>query len=161
MPFLHDVAKFLVVAQVDLVDEQQHGNLHLAHFRQEIRILLRIFDHVRDIEQHVGIGQGTLREGQHQLLHLVVGLQHARRVAEDDLHIVRVDDAHDAVSGGLRLERGDADTLAHKLVHQRGLADVRVSYDIYESCFMHISSVVLLPEIYLVKEIRKSGSSRR
>ena len=43
---------------------------------------------------------------------------------------------HDAVPGGLSLERGDGDAFPHELIHQRALADVWVAYDIDESCLM-------------------------
>ena len=137
MPALHDVAEGLLVALVYLVDEQQHGYGHLGHLGEEVGVLLGVFHHVGDIEQHVGIGKGRLREGQHHLLHLVVGLEHSGSVREDYLAVVVVDDAHDAVTGGLGLEGSDADALAYELVHQRRFTHVGVAYDIYKSCFVH------------------------
>ena len=44
-----------------------------------------------------------------------------------------------AVARGLRLERGNADALADKLVHQRRLAHIRIAHYVYKSCFVHIS----------------------
>jgi hypothetical protein len=40
------------------------------------------------------------------------------------------------MTSGLGLEGGYRDTLAHQLVHQRGLAHIGIAHDIYESCFM-------------------------
>ena len=140
VPLLHKVAQLrsdvLALQHVNLVDEQQHGNLHLPHFLQEVGVLLRLFYHVGDIQQNIRIGQSRLRELQHILLHLIVRLQHSRRVRKHNLTIVGVDDAHDAMTRGLRLESGNADLLADKLVHQRRLTHIGVSYNIYETGLM-------------------------
>jgi len=138
VPSLHDIAQTLLVGLVDLIDEQQHGNGHGLHAVEEIHVFLRILHHVGHIEKDVCVGQCRLREGQHHLLHLVVGLEYTRGIREDNLHVGRVDNAHDAVPGGLCLESGDADLLAHQLIHQRRLAHIGISYDIYESCLVHI-----------------------
>jgi hypothetical protein len=41
------------------------------------------------------------------------------------------------VARGLSLEGGDAYALAHQQIHQRALANVRITYDIYKTGFMH------------------------
>ena len=119
VPLLDKVAKRLLVAHINLVDEQQNRNLHLRHLLQEIHVLLGVLHHIGHIEQHVGISQRTLRERQHHLLHLVVGLQHTRRIAEDNLHVISVHNAHDAMTRCLSLEGGYRDAFTHELVHQR------------------------------------------
>lgn len=130
--------RVFLVCLVYLVHQQQHGNGHLPHLVQKVLVLLGVFHHVSDIEQDIGIGQGALREGEHHLLHLVVGLQHARRIRKHNLHVVGVDYAHDAVARGLRLEGGNADALAHQLVHERALAHIGITHNVYESCFVHL-----------------------
>lgn len=138
MPLLHQVAERLLVALVNLVDKQQHGYCHLPHLLEEVHVLLGILHHVGNVEQHVGVLERRLGEGQHGLLQLVVGFEHARRVREDNLHVVSVDNAHNPVARGLRLKRGYAYTLAHELVHQRRLAHIGVAHYVYESCLMHL-----------------------
>ena len=54
---------------------------------------------------------------QTKLLQLVVWFQYSWGVGEYYLCVVAVHDAHYPVSCGLRLECGDADALAHQLVH--------------------------------------------
>ena len=104
---------------------------------QEVLVLRGILYDVSDVEQHVGILQGRLREGEHRLLQLVVGLEHAGRVGEHNLHLGGVHDAHYPVARGLRLERGYGYAFAHELVHQRRLAHVGVAHYVYESCLVH------------------------
>ena len=138
MPQLDDFFQFLLVAEVNLIDKHQHGYGHLAHLLQKVLVLVGLFHHVGDVEQHVGILQRRLGEGEHGLLQFVVGLKDTGRVGEDNLHVVGVENAHDAVARGLRLEGGDRNALAHKEVHERGLADVRVAHDVYETGFVHL-----------------------
>ena len=141
MPFLDKGDQLLLVAFVNLVDEQKHGYGHLPYLVEEVLIFLGVFHHIGDVEQDIGIGEGTLREGQHHLLHLVVGFQHTRGVGKDDLHVFRVDDAHDAVTRGLSFKGGYADAFAYQLIHQCGLAHIGVAYNIYKSCLvLHLKS---------------------
>ena len=139
MPALHSVAERLLVALVNLVDEQQHGYGHALHLVEEVLVLLRVLHYVGDVEQHVGILQRRLRECEHRLLELIVRFKYAGRVREDNLRVLLIHDAHDAVARGLRLERGNADALADELVHQRRLAHIRIAHYVYKSCFVHIS----------------------
>lgn len=137
MPLLHDITQFLRVALVNLIDEQEHRYSHLLYLFEEVDVLLRILDDIGDIKQDIGISQCTLRESEHHLLHLVVWLQDARGIRKHDLHIIGIHDTHDTMTSGLRLEGSDADTLAHQLIHQRTLTHIRVTHDIYKTCFMH------------------------
>ena len=127
---------------VNLVNQQQHGNLHLLHLLQEVHVLFRVLHHVGHVEQHVRILQGRFRESQHRLLQLVVGLQHTRGVAEHYLHVVCVDDAHDAMARRLGLERCYGNALSYQLVHERTLTHVGISNDVYKSglvfLFFHV-----------------------
>ena len=53
-----------------------------------------------------------------------VGLVQAGRVDEYDLSVGAVDDALDAIAGGLRMARDDGDFAADELIDERGLAAV-------------------------------------
>ena len=137
MPLLHERDQILLVGQVNLVDEHEHGHFHLRDLLQEIGVLVDLLHRVGHIEQHVGIDQRTLAERQHGLLQLVVGFQHAGRVRKHNLGIVVVDDAHDAMACGLRLEGGNGNTLTNQKVHERRFSDVGITNDIYKTRFMH------------------------
>ena len=137
MPFLYYVAEAVLLAHVNLVDKYQHGDGHLPYFLEEVHVLLWILYYVCDIEQDVGIGKGRLRECQHGLLELVVGLQDSGCVGEYYLHVVGVDDAHYPVACRLCLEGGYADFLSDELVHECGLSHIGVAHDVYESCLVH------------------------
>ena len=141
VPFLHllgeDGGGVTPTGHINLIDQHEDGDLELLHFLEEDGVLVGRLHHVGDVEQHVCILQGTLRELEHLLLQLVVGLQHAGRVGEADLHLGRVEDAHNAVARGLCLEGGNADALAHEEVHERALTHIRVAYDIDETRLMH------------------------
>ena len=138
MPQLNQVAELLLVALVNLVDKQEHRNGHLAHFPKEVHVLFGILYHVGYIEQHISVFKCRLRESQHRLLQFIVRLEHSRGVGEHYLHVVRVDNAHYTVARGLRLECGNAYALAHELVHKRRLAHVRITYNVYKSCLVHL-----------------------
>ena len=137
VPLLHEVAELRLVTLVNLVDQEDYRYRHLRDLLQKVHVLLRILDDIRHIKQDIGIGQGRLGELEHHLLHLVVRLQHARRVREDDLSILRIDDTHDTVARCLCLESGNAELLTDELVHQCALSDIRIADDVYESCFVH------------------------
>ena len=137
MPLLHQLANGLLVARINLVDDQDDRNGHRPHLLKKVGILLRVFHHISYIQQDVSVGQGRFRESQHVLLHLVIGFQHARSVGEHNLHVVGIHDSHDAMPGGLGLERCNGDALAHQLVHQRRLAHVWVAHNVYKTCLVH------------------------
>ena len=62
----------------------------------------------------------------------------ARRVQEHDLPVLAVDHAHDLGARGLRFAGDDGDLLAHELIHDAGLADVRTADDRHKTrmkCF--------------------------
>ena len=139
-PLLDGLHQLLLVRQVYLVDEQQDRHFHLRHLVDEVAMLVRRLHHIRHIEQHIRIRQSRRREVQHRLLQFVDGLQHARRVREDNLHVVRIIDAHNAVARRLRLEGRDGNAFAHQGIHQRGLAHVGISHDINKTCFVHIDT---------------------
>ena len=122
---------------VNLVDEHQYGSLLPPHLLQEIGILVGSLHHVGDIEQDVGILQSAFAELQHLLLQLIVRLQHTRRVAEANLHLRRIEDAHDAVARGLRLESSNGNAFPHKEVHERGLPYIRVAHDVDKTGLEH------------------------
>ena len=118
-PLVDELHQFLIaLEQVNLVDDQQDGYLLAGNAVKEVLILGRSLDNVGDIEQHVGVDEGAGRVLQHALLQAEFGLEDAWGVAEDDLVIVAIDDAHDAVSSGLRFAGDDGQTLAHQAVAQ-------------------------------------------
>ena len=105
----------------------------------EVAVFLGTLDHVSHVEKHIGITQRTAREAQHRLLELVVRFQHTRGVREHNLRIIGIQDAHNAVTGSLRLECGDRNPLAHQKVHKGRLTHIGVTHNIYKTGFMHTS----------------------
>ena len=140
MPLLNDFTEtfggVLTLELIDLIDEHKYGDLHLCYLLQEVHVLLRVLHHIRHIEEDVGIGKSRLRELEHVLLHLVVRLQHARSIGEDDLTIIRVDDTHDTVTRRLCLKCGNTNLFADELIHQRRLTDIRIADNVHETGFM-------------------------
>ena len=120
----------LLVGEVNLVDEHQDGHFQFGHFLKELGVLVRRFHHVGDIKQDIGIDEGALGELEHLLLELVVGFEYAGSVGKADLHLGRVEYAHDAVARGLCLEGGNGDALAHEKIHERAFPNIGIAYDI-------------------------------
>ena len=133
VPPLDKGSQVFLVGQVYLVDEHKYRHFHPSHFCQEIGIFVSGLLRVGHVEQHVGIDQGTLGKGQHGLLQLVVGLQHTWRVGKDNLRIIVVDDAHDAMTSCLGLEGGDGDALAYQEVHKCRFTHIGIAHDIYKT----------------------------
>ena len=104
-------------------------------------MLVGSLNHIRHIQQHIRIRQCRSGEIQHGLLQLIVWLQYTRSVRKHNLHVIRIIDAHNPMTGGLRLESGDRNTLTYQNIHQCGLAYIRISYDIYKTCFVHDFSI--------------------
>jgi len=137
-PLLDERFERLLRRQVDLVDHHQRRHSALADAVDDLgRTFVVPLDGVGHVEQHVGVRQGAAHEIHHRLLQLVTGFQDARRIGEDDLEIVAVDDAQNAVARGLRLGGDDGEFLAHQCVHQRRLPDVGISDDIDKARFVH------------------------
>ena len=65
----------------------------------------------------------------------VLGLVDAGRIDQDDLRVVAIHDALDAIARGLRLGRNDRDLAADERVHQRGFAGVGTADDCDETGF--------------------------
>ena len=125
-----------LVAEVYLVDDQQHRHIAIDHTLQHLPVLEGLA-HLGDQQEQVGVLQGGAHEAHHLLMQLVGGIDDAGGVGVDNLEIISVDDAHNALAGGLRLGGDDTELFAHKGIHQRGFPYVGISNDIYESCFMH------------------------
>ena len=139
LPLVDDAHQVIVaLEQIDLVDDQQDGDVLLGHAVEEVLILGGRLDDVGDIEQHVGIDERAGRVLEHALLQPEFGLEHAGRVAEHNLVILTIDDAHDAVARGLCLAGDDGQTLAHQAVAQCRFSHVGVAHDVDESCSMHL-----------------------
>ena len=119
--------------QVDFVYHQQHGHFLEGHLCQKVGVLGGVFHHVGNVDEHVGIGEGSLAECEHAFLHLVSRREHTGGVGEHYLVFGSVDDTHYAVARCLRLGGDDAYALTHQIVHERGLAYVGVSNDVHET----------------------------
>ena len=103
---------------------------HGLHLLEELLVLLGTLDRVGEIQEDISVNEGALAERQHRLVELGDGLEHAGRIAEYDLHVVGVDDAHYAMARGLCLAGDDADAFADEGIHQGALADVGGAYDV-------------------------------
>ena len=123
----------LVCREINLVDQHKRRHVHRRNLLQGLRVRHALLVHVGHDEKHVGVLQRRLDKLHHALLQLVGGVEHARGVAVDDLAVVLVDDAHDAVARGLGLGVDDAQTLPHQPVHQGALADVGRAHDVHEA----------------------------
>ena len=99
----------------------------------EVRILICLLYSICDIEENISVLESAAREGEHILLHAVLGLKHPRSVAVDDLHAVAIDDADDTVSRRLRLIGDYAESVAHQLIHQGRLTHIWVADDVDEA----------------------------
>ncbi len=150
-PLLHELFQCSLIAQVDLIDDQQHRTLHARNTSEEIGILIGLFHHVGHVDQHIGITECRLRELSHFLLELVIGTKHPGRIRIDDLHLGRIDDTHDPVPGGLRLGGDDGDALAYEQIHQRTLAYIGVPDDIDKSGTMGCAFCLLIHALYGVR----------
>ena len=127
----------LLVREVYLVDEHEDGHPETGYLLEEIGVLVGGLHHVGDVEQDVGIHQCALGELEHLLLQFVVGLEHPGGVGEAYLHVGGVEDAHDAVARGLRLEGGNADALTHEEIHECALPHIGIADDVYETRLVH------------------------
>ena len=135
---LHSLCQLHLIAEVYLVYEHQHRNIHLVHLFDELHVLFGCLNHVCDVQKHVGVAQSRTRETQHRLLQFVVGFQHSGGVRKYNLCLVGIENAHDAVTRRLCLKGGNGDALANEQIHQRRLTHVGVADNVYKTCFMHI-----------------------
>ena len=143
LPKGNQLLQGLLRGEVYLVDDKEDpraGRCHLLHLVEEIGIAVGVVLHIGYIEQHIRVHERGAGELQHLLLQAVVGLEHARGVGIDHLEVVAVDDTHDTMARGLRLGSDDRQPLAHQRIHQRGLAYVGITYDIYKTRFMHTNN---------------------
>ena len=136
LPPLHQLDDLLLGGDVDLVDDHDDRAFHPAELLDVGLVLVALLHRVGDVQDDVRVADGGVHEVQHALLEPVVGLQDAGRVGIDDLVVLPVDDAHDAVARGLRLGGHDGQLLPDERVHQGGLPDVRVADDVDESCLV-------------------------
>ena len=123
----------LLVAQVDLVDDDEHRAVHTAQPLDVFPVLVSLLHHVGDVEDDVGIPDGGVDVLHHGALEIVGRLEDSRSVGVDYLVVLSVDNAHDTVPGGLGFGCDDGKALPDEGVHQRGLAHVGVAYDVYET----------------------------
>jgi GTP-binding protein Era len=73
----------------------------------------------------------------YRLLKLIVRLQYSRSIREDNLHILRIKNTHNTMASCLSLESRDGDTFPHQQVHQSRFSDIRITYNIHKSGFVH------------------------
>ena len=143
LPKGNQLLQGLLRGEVYLVDDKEDPRprrRHLFHLVKEIGIAVGVVLHIGYIEQDIGVHKCGAGELQHLLLQAVVGLEHARGVGIDHLEVVAVDDTHDTMARGLRLGSDNRQPLAHQRVHQRGLAHVGITHDIYKTRFMHTNN---------------------
>ena len=55
VPGFDQCFQVFLVAQVNFVDEHQDRHVHFGHFFDEVVVLVRFFDDIGDIEQHVSV----------------------------------------------------------------------------------------------------------
>ena len=136
LPKLQRFQHFILVALVHLVQQQQRLSFEtlrpVQHFFRSLRRLPQFHQH----DQDVGIGQRLVHRLHHALVHLVLRIENARRIAQDQLVVVAVEDAQDPVARGLRLRIGDHQLLADQRVQQGALAHVGFTYDVHVSCLV-------------------------
>ena len=84
---------------------------------------------VGDEQENVDAFEGRGDFAHHLLVQDGVGFVKARCIDEDDLAFGRIDDALNAVAGGLRLGGDDGDFLADEAIEQRGFSGVRAAND--------------------------------
>lgn len=129
----------LLVAQVDLVDNDEHGAVHTAQPLDVFPVLVSLLHHVGDVEDDVGVPDGGVDVLHHGTLEVVGRFEDSRSVGVDYLVVVSVDDAHDTVPGGLGLGCDDGKAFPDQGVHQRGLAHIGIAYDIDETGAVRIT----------------------
>ena len=136
LPIVYLLGDLLLVREVNLVDDKDDGRVGEDNLGKKL-LVLQGLAHLGDQQEKVGVLQCVVHHTHHLLMQLVVGVDNAGGVGVDDLEILAVDDAHDAVACGLGLAGDDAEPLAHQGVHEGRLAHIGVADDVYESCFMH------------------------
>ena len=113
MPFIDQRHELVLLHKIHLVDHDNHLRhrrlvvRHALHSVEEGLILVGCLDSVGEIKQHVCILKSALRERKHRLVELAHRLQHARSVAIYDLHVIGIDNAHDAMASCLGLRCDD------------------------------------------------------
>ena len=140
MPESDEVLQGFLGREVNLIYYKEHAyarGCHFLHFLEEIGIALGVILYLGDIKKDVSINQRRTGELEHLTLELVVRAEDTGRVGIDHLEVLTVDDAHDTMTGGLRLRGDDRETLAYQGVHEGRFADIRVSNYIYKAAFVH------------------------
>ena len=135
-PKRHGLFHLLLGGKVDFVDEDEHGDVGGLEPLDGLFLYLLVGD-IDHEEDEVGVDEGHVDELVHHLVHLVGRvLDDAGGVGEDDLEVVAVHDAQDAVACGLRFRRDDGDFLSNELIHKGGFAHIRAPYNVDIACFM-------------------------
>ena len=132
LPVGYLVLDGLLVAEVDFVDGQDDWGLAFDDFGEHLLVFEGLAN-LGDQQEEVGVLEGTVDEAHHLLVELVVGVDDAWGVGVDDLEVFAVDDAHDAMAGGLGLAGDDAEAFAHEGVHEGGFTYVGIADDVYKS----------------------------
>src|ERR1700734_2731057 len=141
---LREVEYFVVA----LDHRQEKLFVDAVHFiQQEINRAVKSFDPLnREAVARAEIGGGVNDERKYvdalqrvqQFIHHhaaqnIFGPVNAGRIYEDDLRVVTIQNALNAVASGLRLRRNDSDFLADQRVYKRGLARIRAANNRDES----------------------------
>ena len=91
----------------------------------------RVDDEAEDVDTF----EGVLELVHHHAAENVFGLVDAGRVNQDDLGVFAIEDALNAIAGGLRLGRDDGDFLADESIDEGGFARVGATDDCDEAGF--------------------------
>ena len=110
---------------VHFIQQQVHGTVKtLNPFDGEAVAGAVVDGRVGDEAEDVNAFEGVLEFVHHHAAEDVSGLVDAGRVYQDDLGVVAIQDALNAIAGGLGLGRDDGDFLADERIDERGFAGV-------------------------------------
>jgi len=139
---------------VDLVERQDGFAAEALGFFDEEAVRVRVHHGgVREEKKDVDAFESGGDFAHHLLVQDGIGFVQAGRIYEDDLAFGAVDDALNAVAGGLRLGGDDGNFLADETVEERGLSGVGAANDGDKAgalrcglfpCFRHANIVDLI-----------------
>ena len=137
--------KGLLLDRVDLVDDQNARHVRRLDLTDQLLFLnADVCDRLDHQNHGVHVRDGAFDDVHHIVSELRPGLVEARRIDENELTVLAVDDGADAVAGRLRLVGNNGDLLADDGVGQRGFADVRTACNgdhggfIFHKCILSI-----------------------
>lgn len=119
---------------VHFIEQQVHRAVKaLEPFDGEFIAAAEVDGSVGDEAEDVNAFESVLEFVHHHAAEDVFWFVDARSIYEDDLGVVAIEDALNAVAGGLGFGRDDGDFLADKSIDEGGFARVRAANDRYET----------------------------